>query len=275
VRATGTHDDARGRASHPPAAREIPVCGWKAVEAVFAKRPECVRRLFFDPVNGRRAGGFSKYLARERRIYRQVTAEELGKISGTVHHGGIVAVTARESPAPVLPSEIEQWSRARRPLVIVDRVANPHNLGALVRTAAYFGVPTLLHGEHRDQAQPGESTYRIAEGGMEYVDVRPVRGLPAFIRAIRPHYFVVGAALQGEPLDRVRAPRPDAVRAGGGPDDMRPCAVVLGNEESGLAPAVLAACERRVLIPGRGHLDSLNVSAAGAVLMHWFFGREG
>src|SRR5690606_7797262 len=67
-------------------AREIPVCGWKAVAAVFARRPECVRRLFFDPETGRRAGEFSRYLAKSRRIYRQVEPEELAKVAGTVHH---------------------------------------------------------------------------------------------------------------------------------------------------------------------------------------------
>lgn len=243
--------------------REVPVCGWKAVEAVFARRPECVRRLFFDPDTGRRAGAFSKYLAKERRIYRQVTAEELEKISGTVHHGGIVAVTERPDPAEVTPEEISAWSKERRALLVLDRVANHHNLGALVRTAAFFGVRAIVFGAHRDQALPGESTYRIAEGGMEYVELRPVASLPRFLRAIRPQYIVVGAALQGDPLERVR------VSSTG-----RPTALVLGNEEEGLAPAVLAACEQRLLIPGGGAIESLNVSAAGAILMHSFFGSK-
>ncbi len=100
---------------------------------------------------------------------------------------------------------------------------------------------------------------------MEYVELRPVAGLPRFLRAIRPHYLAIGAALQGEPLERMPAmSRPRS----------RPVALVLGNEEEGLAPAVLAACEQRVLIPGSGPIESLNVSAAGAVLMHWFFGRS-
>jgi TrmH RNA methyltransferase len=242
--------------------REIPVCGWKAVAAVFARRPECVRRLFFDPVTGRRAGEFSKYLAKERRIYRQVSAEELAKVAGTVHHGGIVAITERAEPAAITPAEIAAWARARRPLVVLDRVANHHNLGALVRTAAFFGVPGLVYAKHRDQALPGESSYRVAEGGMEYVELRVTESLPRFLRAIRPQYRTVGAALQGEPL-----PRPGGQKR----PDARPVALVLGNEEDGLAPAVLAACEQRVLIPGAGPIESLNVSAAGAVLMHWYF----
>jgi TrmH RNA methyltransferase len=249
--------------------REIPVCGWTAVAAVFARRPECVRRLFFEPETGRRAGEWCKRLARDRRIYRQVTPEELERIAGTVHHGGIVAVTERAWPEPVALGEAAAWGKAGRPLVVLDRVGNAHNLGALVRTAAFFGVPALVYGEHRDQAQPGEATWRIAEGGMEHVDVRPVRALPSFLRALRPHYVVVGAALQGEPLERACPRRPDARAAN------RPFAVVLGNEETGLAPSILAACERRVLVPGSGAIESLNVSAAGAVLMHWFFGGAG
>jgi RNA methyltransferase, TrmH family len=245
--------------------REVPVCGWKAVAAVFARRPECVRRLFFDPDTGRRAGEYSRYLAQARRIYRQIEPAELEKVAGTVHHGGIVAITERAEPAEITPPEITAWAKERRPLLVLDRVANHHNLGALVRTAAFFGVRAIIYGVHRDQALPGESTYRIAEGGMEFVELRSVESLPRFLRGIRPHYATVGAALQGDPLDRVR------VATGPG---ARPVALVLGNEEEGLAPAVLAACEHRVLVAGVGAIESLNVSAAGSVLMHWFFGRE-
>jgi TrmH RNA methyltransferase len=237
----------------------------KAVAAVFARRPECVKRLFFDPDTGRAAGDFCRLLAREKRVYRQVPPEELERIAGTVHHGGIVAITDRPVATEVTPDEIAAWSRARRGLVVLDRVGNPHNLGAIVRTAAYFGVPAIVYGVSREQALPGESTYRIAEGGMEFVEVRPVRGLPGFLRAIRPHYQTVGAALQGRPLDQLQIVSRSATR---------PVALVLGNEEHGLAPPVLAACEHRALIPGTGAIESLNVSAAAAVLMHWFHGRD-
>ena len=55
----------------------------------------------------------------------------------------------------------------------------------------------------------------------------------------------------------------------------RPIALVLGNEERGLAASVAAACERRVMIPGGGAVESLNVAAAAAILIHHFFGRRG
>jgi TrmH RNA methyltransferase len=239
------------------------------VSAVFARRPDCVRRLFFDAQLARLAGDFSKLLARERRIYRQVTQEELAKIAGTVHHGGIVAITERDVPAGVDDADVAAWAKEHLGLVVLDRVANHHNLGALVRIAAFFGLPVMLYGEHREQALPGESTYRVAEGGMEHVELRPVKSLAPFLRAIRPQYLVIGAALQGEPLEEFRAARSVSRSREG-----RPIALVLGNEEQGLAPAVLAACERRAFIPGARAIESLNVAAAGAILMHWFFGRE-
>jgi len=238
----------------------------KAVAAVFARRPECVKRLFFEPETGRGAGEFCKLLAREKRVYRQVPEDELERIAGTVHHGGIVAITEREIAEEITPEEIADWSRAKRGIVVLDRVGNPHNLGAIVRTAAFFGAPAVIYGVSRDQVLPGESAYRVAEGAMEYVDVRPVRGLPNFLRAIRPQYQTAGAALQGQPLDRISV----GSRAG----TSRPFALVLGNEEHGLGGPVLAACEHRILIPGTGAIESLNVSAAAAILMHWFFGRD-
>lgn len=245
--------------------REIPVCGLKAVTAVFARHPECVQRLFFDPDTGRKAGEFCKRMARERRVYRQVTGAELARIADTVHHGGIVAVTRREPPTEVTPEEIEHWSRARRPLVVLDRVSNAHNLGAVVRTAAFFGVGAIVYGIAREQALPGEAAYRVAEGGMEFVEMRSVHGLAGFLRAIRPQYQTVGAALQSQVLERLNRDSRNTAR---------PVALVLGNEEHGLGSSVLAACEHRALIPGVGAIESLNVSAAAAILMHWFFGRE-
>lgn len=245
--------------------REIPVCGWKAVAAVFARHPESVVRLFFDAPTGRAAGEWCKYLARERRIYRQVTPAELEKIAGTVHHGGVVAVITRAEAPELSRAEVEAWARRGQPLVVLDRVANHHNLGALVRTAAFFGLPAMIHGRTRDQAMPTEATYRIAEGGMEHVQLRAVEVLPEFLQAIRPLYHVIGAAVQGEPLENVRVGRGSRAR---------PVALVLGNEEHGLAPEVLTACEHKVSIPGSGAIESLNVAAAGAILMHWFFGRR-
>src|SRR3954465_6948989 len=73
------------------------IAGFAAVAALFAAAPERVERLFFEPRAKRKAAGFCAELARVRKSYREVAADELARIAGTAMHGGIVAV-ARTQP---------------------------------------------------------------------------------------------------------------------------------------------------------------------------------
>ena len=245
--------------------KEIHVCGWQAVSTLFAQHPEEIRRLFFDPATGKRAGEFCAWLAQHKRIYRQVTPEELEKVAGTVHHGGIVAVIAERPLRRVTREGIEAWARDRTPLLLLDRVSNANNLGAIVRTAAFFGVKAVILPDHPAQALPGDAAYRVAEGGMEFVDFYRVPALPEFCAELKRHYCVIGTSLSGNQLS------PSAAKARGLP---RPPALVLGNEERGIAPGVATVCDRLVKIPGANTVESLNVAAAAAVLCWEFFGAR-
>ncbi len=235
-----------------------------AVRALFAQDAGAIRRLYFDYPTGRRIGVMCKALAAARRVYRCVEPAELEKIAGTVHHGGIVAVIEQRELRPPGNEDLRLWARNREMLLLLDRIGNAHNLGAIVRTAAFFGVEQLVIPDCPEQALPGEAAHRVAEGGMAHVTFHRVRSLVEFIRQVRPAYEVIGGAVRGaEPLD-ARAP-PEAPPA-------KPLALVLGNEEHGLTPEVAAACDRLVFIPGSGAVESLNVAAAAAVLLHHFVG---
>ena len=241
---------------------EQAICGFAAVSALYAKRPEAIRRLFFDAARSRMCGEISRWLAANKKVYRQVAPEELEKVSGTVHHGGIVAIaTAPEWVAPT-QEEAEAWSLERKPIVLLDRIGNAHNLGAIARTAAFFGVKHLVIPEHPQQALPGEAAYRIAEGGLEHVKVWCVRDFVPFCRFISRTFALVGSTLDGEPLTSL-------TREGlnGKLLAARPTALVLGNEEEGIAPEVASICVRKVRIGGEGEVQSLNVSAAAAILI--------
>lgn len=239
--------------------REIPVCGYKAVSAVFARDPECVLRLFYLESSARQAGPFCGELARARKPYRMVPEEDLERISGTWHHGGLVAVTSRTDPVRVQPGDLVQWAAKGRPVLFLDRVSNHHNLGAIARSAAFFGINQIVLSEHRDQALPGESTYRIAEGGMEYVNLTVARDPVTVLRAAQSHFTTVATVVRGDS----EAPENVPVL------QRRPWFMVLGNEETGLSRELIRACEYHVSIPGTGQIESLNVSATAAVLMAW------
>jgi TrmH RNA methyltransferase len=253
-------------ATRPPAPpRAVNVCGFAAVAAAFGRRPKCVQRLFFDAERGRRAGDFCSWMAQERRIYRQVEPAELERIAGTIHHGGIVAVTERPALRAPKFRELVDWQQAGEPVLLLDRVGNPHNLGAIARTAAFFGWSKMILPRHPQQAQPNDAAYRIAEGGLEHVQVFEVGPLVAFFKLLRNHFLIVGATANGgKRLDLARPPRAPG----------RPVALVLGNEETGLDPRVAGGCELLVHIGGVGAVESLNVSAAAAILIHWATGKR-
>ncbi|MDF9832279.1 TrmH RNA methyltransferase [Ereboglobus sp. PH5-5] len=239
--------------------RDIPVCGSASVTALFKQNPDSIKRLFFDAPASSRLGKMASYLAQNKRPYRMVPAPELQKISGTVHHGGVVAIIAAPELREPTLDEVADWAKAREGVLILDRIGNAHNLGALVRTAAFFGIRKIVLADDQQQALPGESAYRIAEGGMQYVDIFRVWDLPGLCLALADAgYNVAGAAVAS------KSPVSKAMREIG---PNRPVALVLGNEETGLSANVAAACTRFVTIPGTGNVESLNVSAAAAILM--------
>ena len=246
-------------------ARELNVCGWQAVSMLFTRHPDEVRRLFFDDATRRRAGEFCARLAQLKKVYRQVDAAELEKIAGTKLHGGIVAVIAERPLHKVTREVLDTWGRTRAPLLLLDRVSNANNVGAIVRTAAFFGVKAIIVPDHPAQALPGEAAWRVAEGGMEFVDFYRVPSLPGICAELKRRHCLIGTSLRGNQLS------PAAVRERGLP---RPPALVLGNEEHGIAPEVAAQCDRLVRIPGADSVESLNVSAAAAVLCWEFFGAK-
>lgn len=242
---------------------ELKLCGLAAVKARFARDAGSIQRLYFDYATGRKIGMMCKALATARKIYRCVEPAELEKIAGTVHHGGIVAVVAAPALRAPLAADIKGWAAKRTPVLLLDRIGNAHNLGAIARTAGFFGVSIIVIPNDPAAALPGEAAFRVAEGGLEAVEIFRVPKLAAFARQLREAgYEVVGAATRGG--------RPDAAR--GAAD--KPLALALGNEEHGLAPEVAEACSRLVTLPGSGAVESLNVSVAAAVLLWELHARK-
>lgn len=236
--------------------------GLSAVSAVFARRPAQVQRLFFEPRMKERAEPFCKMLAAARKPFRQVEAEELAKVAGTPLHGGILALCDPLALPALEATKSHRWAKAGEPLVILDGIGNPHNLGAIIRTMAFFGLPRLVVSDHPGQALPSDAAFRVAEGGMEWVGMLRAPNLAAALGRLKPHYRVVGTALGAHrPVAEVLG------RASG------PIALVLGNEEDGLPANTLAGCDEVVTIAGSGQVQSLNVAATAAILINLLAGR--
>jgi TrmH RNA methyltransferase len=245
------------RRSDKPAGKAVArIAGLPAVAALFAAAPERVERLFFAERLRSAATPFCAALARERKPYRLVESDELDRVAGTVLHGGIVAI-ARPQPVHSFDAEAARdWAKDGTPLLILDGIGNPHNLGAIARTAAFFGLRRMLLSDHPAQASPSDAAYRVSEGGLDQLALHRAARLPEALKRLKAHYRVVATAL-GPHRALGTLVRGD-----------KPFALVLGNEEAGLPKATLAACDDIVVIPGTGRIQSLNVAASAAILLY-------
>jgi TrmH RNA methyltransferase len=234
------------------------VAGLPAVQALFAKAPQAVQRLLVTPNMAQAASDLLREATARKIPHRFVHDEALAKIAGTPLNGGIVAETELRPVQQFDLGQAQEWARRWQPLVILDGIGNPHNLGAIARTAAFFGLTRLAITDNPAQAAPSEAAYRVSEGGLVWLDIYRMHRLPDMLRRLSPFYTVVGTALG------TGAPMPMQKLATGS----KPVCLVLGNEEEGMSAAALAVCEHVATLPGAGPIQSLNVAATAAILIH-------
>jgi len=137
--------------------------------------------------------------------------------------------------------------------VVVDALHDPHNGAAIVRSCDAFGVQTIHAIERNEPIAFGRE---VARGSQKWVDlVRHVGGEPCVAALRASGHELVATHPEGElvPEDLARIAK---------------VAIVLGNERSGIAPEVRAACARSVRVPMVGFVESLNVSVTAAILLH-------
>jgi len=230
------------------------ICGVNAVRALFLRRPEAVIRLHYLAERRPVAGPLCRYLARHQKAYREVLDDELTRIAGTEHHGGLVALADPRRALP-MPSPPPAILFAGPVLPVLDGSGNPHNLGAIARGAAFFGAKAMILSDDPRQADLSDAAYRTAEGGLEHMAVFRAKHLPSLLKRLSGQLLITAAVPAG-------GMAPEALPR------RKPIALVLGNEETGPSAEVLAACEARVTLAGSGLVESLNVAAATAVLMH-------
>ncbi len=198
-------------------------------------------------------------LAQARVAYRCVTPDELERISHSHAHQGIVAVFDAPPAVQIQAPALAQHAQTRGVWLALDGVENPHNLGAIARTAAFLGVAGLLLSQAQSGPWLSTAAFRVAEGGLDQLPVWLVQDLSQALRTL------VKAGAQVVALDH-RSPQSlrDLVL-----QDKGLRVLVAGAEEAGVSPPVLAACSHRVAIDAAQvttrTVESLNVAAAVAI----------
>ncbi len=243
---------------------ELAVCGFAAVKTLEKNNWTKIKRLYFSAERAPLFGGLCKKLSKEKRPYNQVKDEvELEKLCGSVHHQGVVAMIEPPEVMPLTKEVVASWIENKESAVLLDRVGNANNLGAIVRSAAFFGIRNIIIPVDESQTSITTSSYRVAEGGMEFVNIYCIRSIPYFLEDVAGKMVRIGTALNARQSSR---DLPSICRG-------RPAVLVLGNEENGISNDVRRNCDNLILIPfASGNegpkVDSLNVAQAASILMY-------
>ncbi len=238
---------------------ELAVCGFAAVKALEQK-PGKISRLYFTADKAYSFGTLCRLLAAKRIPYNQAAPEELEKLCGSVHHQGAVAMIRTPELPSVYERDIEAWRASNETVLLLDRIGNANNFGAIVRSAAFFGATNLVISGDENQSYITTSAYRTAQGAMEKVTVFSVPSTAAFLKKVGGIFPRIGTDPRGSQL--VHAP--DIFPATG-------CILVLGNEETGISRAVRENCDMLVSVPSplkTPLVGSLNVAQAASILLY-------
>lgn len=246
---------------------ELAVCGFAAVKTLEKINWQRIKRLYFTQEKAPLFGGLCKKLASVKRPYNQVKDPvELEKLSGSVHHQGVVAMVEPPQILPLTTNVTARWIDEKESALLLDRVGNANNLGAIVRSAAFFGIKNIVIPLDEAQSSVTTSSYRVAEGGMEFVNVYSIKSIPHLLRDVAGKMVRIGTSLDAKETTKNLSKLTEG----------KPAIIVLGNEEKGISDEVKQNCDHLVIIPFGGMqegkesplVDSLNVAQAASVIMY-------
>ena len=170
-------------------------------------------------------------------------------------HQGLIAYVS-----PIEYSTVEKMlaiaqERGEEPfLILLDGITDPHNLGAIIRTAECVGAHGVIVPERRS-AGLTPAAAKAAAGALNHMPIARVTNLNRTIDELKEKgVWIIGAAMDGESAFTC--------------DLTGPAALVIGSEGDGISRLTMEKCDRRVSLPMKGHLDSLNASVAAGVLMY-------
>jgi len=200
-------------------------------------------------------------MARDAKIIvQEVARERLDAMAP--NHQGLIAVASAYSYKTVEDMLALAKERGEAPfLVILDGVTDPHNLGAIIRSAECVGAHGVIIPERRAVGLT-PSAVKASAGAVEHIPVAKEVNLTRTIERLKKEgVWVYGAAMKGEDFRKV--------------DFSGPAALVIGSEGEGISRLVMESCDRLVSLPIKGKLDSLNASVAAGVLLYAMMGARG
>ena len=238
------------------------ICGRNPVlEAVRSGRE--IDRLLV--AHGASGGSVTAIIAKCRAkgvLIKEISPQKLDYYCGGANHQGVAIMLASQEYSTVDGIFALADKRQEKPFIIIcDELEDPHNLGAVIRTAEATGVHGVIIPERRS-ASLNATVAKAACGALEYVPVARVTNIAATIEELKKRgVWVFGADMDGEDYTKT--------------DFDVPCAIVIGNEGKGIGTLTAKRCDGIVSLPMAGKINSLNASVAAGVLMYEVVRKRG
>ena len=216
------------------------------IDKIFIARGETDKTLGHIASTARAAGV----------VVVEADRRKLDYMSATKAHQGVIALAAVREYASVEDILSAARERGEAPLLVVcDEISDPHNLGAIIRTAECAGAHGVIIPKRRSVGLTAV-VGKASAGALEYMPVARVSNLVNTIKELKERgVWVCGTAADGD-TSLCRA------------DLKGPTAIVIGSEGDGMSRLVAESCDYKVSIPMRGSISSLNASAAAAILLY-------
>lgn len=223
-------------------------------EAVRSNRP--IDKILV--ARGEKSGAVVGILAKAKQKQipiKEVDRTKLDYITGNTNHQGIAAFAAVKEYSTV--EEIFEYAESlgEAPFIVVlDEVEDPHNLGAIIRTAECAGVHGVIVPKRRS-ASLSYTVGKASAGAVEYMRVARVTNIASLLDELKQRgVWVYGADMDGTDYRKC--------------DFSGACAIVIGNEGKGISRLVREKCDVIVSLPMKGKINSLNASVAAGILMY-------
>ncbi|MCH5201000.1 MAG: 23S rRNA (guanosine(2251)-2'-O)-methyltransferase RlmB [Oscillospiraceae bacterium] len=204
------------------------------------------------------AGGMGRIIALAKEngaVVKETGEEKLRSLLGDVKHGGVAAVTAAVSYSTVEDILAVSESKGLPSFIVAaDGIQDPHNLGAIIRTAEAAGADGVIIPKRRS-ASVNSTVYKTSAGAASWIKVARVGNLAATLEELKKrNIWVYGAEADGTPFHQAKL-------TGG-------VCLVIGSEGQGLSRLVRETCDEVLSIDMYGHVNSLNASVSAGVLMY-------
>lgn len=216
-----------------------------------------INKIFIE--KGEKHGSINKIIgiARDKKIVTvEVDRSKLNQMAQTENHQGVIAIVPPYDYCEVEDILNEAKQRGEDPFImILDGIEDPHNLGAIIRTAETAGVHGIIIPKRR-ACGVNSTVYKVASGAVEYMKIARVNNINDEIKYLKENdVWVYGTAIEAEKYyyeENLKG----AV------------AIVIGNEGEGMSRLVRENCDVLLKIPMKGKITSLNASVSAGIVMY-------